>query len=273
MKPGDVAGVARYVVKRAPQYRLDPNAVIVVAMQEGLLSPRGAPGDDGTSFGPWQLHQGGAYPSSAPQQADAANAWAWSPAGIDYALGRMSSVAGGMKGRQAVRAIVYRFERPADPAKEYRNAVASLPSNDGGPAHNGPDILGILNKGATAVVPGLGAAEGAVGAAGGVVSGAESVAHFLGNLTNPHFLLRGLEIIGGGLFVLFGLYLLGRQTGVVQRAQGAAMTAASFTPQGRAGKVAMAAGAVERRSMQTAARQKATRRAALDRKYGAEAPF
>lgn len=270
MKPGDAASLARYVLKRAPQYRLDPNAVIVVAIQEGLS---GKVGDDGTSFGPWQLHQGGAYPSSAPQQPDAANAWAWSPAGIDYALSKMSSVAGGLRGRQAVRAIVYRFERPADPAKEYQAAIQALPSNDGGPAHNGPDILGILNKGATAVVPGLGAAEGAVGAAGSVVHGAESVADFLGKLTDPHFLLRMVEVIGGGLFVLFGLYLLGRQAGVVQRAQGAALTVASVTPAGRAGKAAMAAGAVERKAMGTAAHAKASRRAALDRKYGAEAPY
>jgi hypothetical protein len=272
VKPGDAASLVRYLLKRAPQYQLDPNAVVAVAVQEGLS---GKVGDNGTSFGPWQLHQGGAYPSSAPQSPDAANAWAWSPAGIDYALGRMQSVAGGLKGRQAVRAIVYRFERPSDPAAEYKNAVAALPANDGGPKGGGGigAILGGANAAATGVVPGLGAAEGVAGAAGGVVHGVEATASFLGKLTDPHFWLQALEVVGGGLFVLFGLYLLGRQTGVVQRAQGAALMVASVTPPGRAAKVAGAAGAVEGASMKRATQAKAARRAALDRRYGTEAPF
>jgi hypothetical protein len=263
------------VVKRAPQYQLDPNAVVAVAIQEGLLTKGGAPGDNGTSFGPWQLHQGGAYPASAPQQQDAANAWAWSDAGVDYALRQMQSVAGGLKGRQAVRAIVYRFERPKNPAAEYKAAVGALPSNDGGPSGGGG--LGAILHGAnvvvTSVVPGAGAAEGAVGAAGSVIHGAEATATFLGHLTDPKYLLRGLEVVAGGLFVLFGLYLLGRQAGVVQRAQGAAMTVAQFTPVGPEAKAAKAAGAIERRSAGQAVHRKAARRAALDRKYGSEAPF
>jgi hypothetical protein len=233
MKPGDAASLARYVLKRAPQYQLDPNAVIAVAIQEGIS---GKVGDDGTSFGPWQLHQGGAFPSSAPQTPDAANAWAWSPAGVDYALGRMQTVAGGLKGKAATRAIVYRFERPASPATEYHNAVAALPASDGGPAGSGGigSILGAVNTGAEAAVPGLSQAEGAAGAAGSVASGAEATADFLGNLTNPAYLLRGLQIVGGGAILLFGLYLLARQSGLAQGAVGAGRTVAMATPQGRA---------------------------------------
>src|SRR5690242_7857233 len=89
---------------------LDPNAVLSVASQEGL---GGGIGDQGTSYGPFQLHKGGAYPTSAPQAPGDAQAWATSPEGIDYALGRINSVAGGLKGSGAVRAIVERFERPA----------------------------------------------------------------------------------------------------------------------------------------------------------------
>ena len=247
MKPGDAASLARYVVKRAPQYQLDANAVIVVAMQEGLLTKGGAPGDNGTSFGPWQLHKGGAYPSSAPQTPDAANAWAWSPAGVDYALSRMQSVAGGLKGRAAVRAIVYRFERPADPAKEYNAAVQSLPENDGGPK-GGPGIGAIIGAVAgTApvigpIVGGAGAAAGAaggvVGAAGGVLHGAEAMAAFIGKLLDPHFWLRTLEVVGGGLFVLFALYLLGRQSGIGQATTGLGRSVAMATPQGRAAAAA-----------------------------------
>ena len=246
MKVGDAAAFARYVVKRAPQYQLDANAVVAVAIQEGIS---GKVGDNGTSFGPFQLHQGGAYPASAPQTPDAANSWAWSPAGVDYALGRMQTVAGGLKGKQAVKAIVYRFERPQNPAAEYAAAVQALPASDGGPSGGGGigAILSGANTAITTVVPGAGLAESAAGAAGGVVSGAESVASFLGRLTDPHFWLQALEVVGGGVFVLSGLYLLGRQSGVVQKAQGAALTAATIAaPEGKLAKAAAGAGALKR---------------------------
>ena len=263
MKPGDAASLARYVLKRAPQYQLDPNAVMVVAIQEGIS---GKVGDNGTSFGPWQLHQGGAYPSSAPQSPDAANAWAWSPAGVDYALGRMQSVAGGLKGRQAVRALVYRFERPADPAKEYQQAVQALPASDGGPPGGGGwgNLLHDVNVGVTTVLPPVGWAEGGASSAAGVVHGAEATAAFVGHLLDPRFWLRALEVVGGGLFVLFGLYLIGRMAGVAPSVTQAAGSVALATPQGRAVAGAAAVNPVHAR---------ASRRAELDAKYGAEAPF
>lgn len=268
-KPGDVAGVASYVLKQAPRYQLDPNAVVAVALQEGLLTKGGAPGDNGTSFGPWQLHQGGAYPASAPQTKDAANAWAWSDAGINYALGRMQSVAGGMKGRQAVKAIVYRFERPADPATEYQNAVQALPASDGGPA-GGPGPWGLIKGIQVGPVPGVTVGT-ATGAAGAAASGAEAVASFLGHLTDPKYLLRGLEVAGGAFFVLLGLYVLGRQAGVVDRATGAVGSVAQVIPEARLAREAR----LTRRAAAAShpVHVKARQRAALDEKYGAEAPF
>src|SRR5215472_86375 len=120
--------LTNYITARAQALGLDPRAVLAVAGQEGLS---GRIGDQGTSFGPFQLHYGGAYPSSAPQATPAASqAWAMSPAGINYALGQMQSVAGGLTGRPAVNAIVNQFERPADPASEAANAWATY----GGPA-------------------------------------------------------------------------------------------------------------------------------------------
>lgn len=100
---------------------LDPKAVMSIAAHEGLS---GGIGDNGTSFGPFQLHWGGAYPSFAPSESSqAANAWAWSPQGIDYALNRISSVAGGLHGLPAISAISRRFERPANPAAEIADAA------------------------------------------------------------------------------------------------------------------------------------------------------
>lgn len=118
MAPVSNAGLVRAALARYPN--LDPQAVLAIAAHEGL---GGGIGDQGTSFGPFQLHQGGAYPSSAPQSAQAAQQWAWSPAGLNYALSRIASVAGGLKGLPAISAISTRFERPANPAAEIADAA------------------------------------------------------------------------------------------------------------------------------------------------------
>jgi len=116
-----LSGVAALIYQLAPRYGIDPRAALAVAQQEGL---GGGVGDQGTSFGPFQLHYGGAYPSSAPRGQAASQAWAQSPAGVGYALSQMGG-AKGLTGNPAIRKIVYGFERPADPASEYNRAVAA----------------------------------------------------------------------------------------------------------------------------------------------------
>lgn len=104
------------IIAGARRRGLDPNAVLAVASVEGLS---GGIGDQGTSFGPWQLHIGGALPKGIknPHQ------WAWSRQGINYALDRIAGVAAGQRGRQAVASIVHGFERPADPVGEVQRAM------------------------------------------------------------------------------------------------------------------------------------------------------
>jgi hypothetical protein len=104
------------ILRYAPR-NLDPRAAAAVAMNESG-GRFGAVGDNGTSFGPWQLHVGGALPRGRSA------AWANSPAGIQYALRQMASVAGGLHGQAAVAAIARRFERPADPGAEIRTALS-----------------------------------------------------------------------------------------------------------------------------------------------------
>lgn len=130
--PGPATGLA-LVKALAPKYGLDPGAVLRVAGVEG---GGGGIGDQGTSFGPFQLHYGGAYPSSAPQGASASQAWAWSPAGINYALSRMSAAgARGLTGGNAVNTIVRNFERPANPDAEVARALGlSYVPSSGGPS-------------------------------------------------------------------------------------------------------------------------------------------
>jgi len=97
----------------ALRHGLDPHAVLAVASVEGLS---GGVGDSGTSFGPFQLRVGGALPAGKGKS------WAESPAGIKYAIQRIASVAKGLKGEAAIRAIVTQFERPANPTAEIQKA-------------------------------------------------------------------------------------------------------------------------------------------------------
>jgi hypothetical protein len=102
------------------------------------------------------------------------------------------------------------------------------PKNSGGGAGlsgAAGDVGGFLLNpvGGTAnLVGGIGSGLGV----GSVIPGydaASGIASFFANLTNPKYLLRGLEVIGGGLFILMGLYLLAKQVGLAQ-------TATNFIP-------------------------------------------
>lgn len=122
-----------YIARRARTLGLDPAAVLSVASAEGLS---GGVGDYGTSFGPFQLHVGGALPSGRGRS------WAESQAGIDYALRQIAGVARGQRGRPAIASIVHRFERPAAPGPEVERAWAAyskygtLPTGPGPPTRD-----------------------------------------------------------------------------------------------------------------------------------------
>lgn len=109
----------QFIRQRAIKYGLDPNAVLAIGSVEGYSALHGGTsiGDNGTSFGPFQLHEGGALPKGKDSN------WAHSAAGIDYALRRMSAVARGLQGQAAVQAISSRFERPADVSGEVSKAM------------------------------------------------------------------------------------------------------------------------------------------------------
>lgn len=117
-----------YIRQQSIALGLDPQAVLSVATVEGGFS--GAVGDSGTSFGPFQLHIGGALPAGKGK------AWAQSKAGVKYALQQIAKVAKGLTGKQAVTAIVRNFERPAAPDAEIARAMGvygSSRSSDKGP--------------------------------------------------------------------------------------------------------------------------------------------
>jgi len=119
-----------YIRSQAAKYGLDPDALIAVAQSEGLGTAGdhgtgGGVGDNGTSFGPFQLHVGGALPQGRGR------AWAESRAGIDYALGQIGSVAKGLHGSDAISNIVSQFERPAKPLAEIQRALSYYKATPG----------------------------------------------------------------------------------------------------------------------------------------------
>lgn len=119
---------AAAIAQMARQRGLDPRAVLAIASVEGGFN--GSIGDHGTSFGPFQMHEGGALPRgiSNPQQ------WANSRAGIGYALDHINTVAHGLRGQAAVSAISSRFERPANVPGEISKAMSRYGSAGGGSA-------------------------------------------------------------------------------------------------------------------------------------------
>lgn len=127
-------------LKRHPE--LDPQAVLAVFKQEGLS---GGIGDGGHAFGPAQLNNAGGVITGkfAGQTPEQINEWAWSPAGIDYALQGISKVAAGQHGGRAVNSIVRNFERPADPNGEVQRALGGQVSQfGGGAAPQAPSAVG-----------------------------------------------------------------------------------------------------------------------------------
>jgi hypothetical protein len=141
--------IVALIVQRARRYGVDPRAALAVASVEGGLHAGGV-GDSGTSYGPFQLHVGGALPRGRGA------GWANSPAGIDYALRQMARTARGLRGRAAIAAIVRNFERPADIPGEITKASGRLGQfGDGG-------LSTSLSSGAGAVGrnPGLAAVPG-----------------------------------------------------------------------------------------------------------------
>jgi cell wall-associated NlpC family hydrolase len=91
--PGWVQGV----VRAAHQSGVDPNLAVAIALEESGGNPR-AVGDQGTSFGLYQLHQGGALGSMNPQAAfdPYRNAMAVLPAWGKLGGGRGLSPAAGL---------------------------------------------------------------------------------------------------------------------------------------------------------------------------------
>jgi len=112
-------GAIQYIGQNAPNYGVDPAAMLAVANHEGLnFVPIGGtwriPGESGYNFGPPSWYSGGAGAAIINMQGSNAPAWSWSTAGLDYWMQQISNVASGLTGYSAIQSIVNNFERPAE---------------------------------------------------------------------------------------------------------------------------------------------------------------
>lgn len=132
----DGTGPVAVIAQNARRFGLDPAAVLAYALEESNAK-YGAIGDNGTSFGPFQAHIGGAAGNRTPQ---AASAWANSPQGLIQMMGMMSRTpAKGLTGAAAVKAI-YQYFGKGTPAAvprglaRYTEAVQMVQNSGRGPA-------------------------------------------------------------------------------------------------------------------------------------------
>ncbi len=116
----------RAIQLAAKRYNLDPRAMASIAHHESGLR-WGAVGDNGTSYGPFQLHVGGALPAGKGP------GFANSLQGVMYVARRMAaSGAAGKSGLAAISAMSRNFERPADPGSEIADAMNFYRHGGGG---------------------------------------------------------------------------------------------------------------------------------------------
>ncbi len=102
------------ILNSAQKYDVPPWVALSMAIGEGGLN-YGSVGDNGSSYGPYQLHVGGALPAGKGE------AWANSPEGIDYAMRQIKTAIGTANGLDAITVGVEKFERPANPGPEISN--------------------------------------------------------------------------------------------------------------------------------------------------------
>jgi hypothetical protein len=153
-------GALSSIAQHCSDYGVDTLAAVANALHEG---PGGGIGDQGTAYGPFQIHaEDGRLAQFAGKGANnaAVNAWAWSDNGIAYAIRSMVNgkpSARGLTGHPAVYAIVYGFERPADEEGAYKTRAAEYDKlvklGSGWAQYAAPLLAGPIGGGGVDTVP------------------------------------------------------------------------------------------------------------------------
>ncbi len=205
---GDVSSI---IYRDAVARGLDPRAVLAVVSHEGgFFEPQqgghydpDTQGHPGWSYGPFQLRSPGALPVPSSGAHGPGEAYAWSTEGIDYALDQIAKVAKGKTGAAAIDAIVSGFEKPGNIPGEEASSKATYAQKDFFATAPGPGTTIEHSAGGGDIT---GAISGVTGAITGPIKSVEDALKFL-------FSYRFLEIVGGGVLTLLGLYLLARRMG------------------------------------------------------------
>lgn len=220
---------AEYIRRRATELGLDANAVLAVSYAEGGGRPGDYVGGRATSFGPFQLHEGGRLPDAYRGRPDAAQAWAMSPGGIDYALKGIAgtTAAHGLQGKQAIWAIINEFENPQDKIGEYARASTYYLRGYG---TNPPAAIG----GSLTVAPpakakgygptdwqwwaspvygggGIGDTKPSIDAVKGAARATVGIGDFLGRLSEVSTWIRVGQFTGGILLIAGSIVVISRE--------------------------------------------------------------
>ena len=122
----------RYLKRAARKRNLDVSVLMANFAHEGLS---GGIGDGGHAFGPGQMNDAGGVLTGklsgmTPQQK---NQWAWSKQGINHLLdGIAGAGVAGKRGKAAMRALVFNYERPADAAGQFQERLDAWKTGDYG---------------------------------------------------------------------------------------------------------------------------------------------
>jgi hypothetical protein len=142
----------RTIQEMGAKYGLDINALMSVAAMEGL---GGGVGDNGHAFGPFQMNDAGGVLTGKFKSGAEAQKYAESAAGIEDAIKQIAAVAKGKTGKDAIEAIVTKFERSANQSKEIANALAlytggrAVLADNGGSARDGGVSISASNSGSS----------------------------------------------------------------------------------------------------------------------------
>lgn len=212
------------IIDDSDSQQVEPEAVLAVASVEGGFL--GKVGDQGTSFGPFQLHRGGALPAGK------GGSWANQPQGVDYALQHIGEVAGGLHGEQAIRAIVTEFEHPQDPETEIQNATnryraAKAQGNSRDPtqwiSYPGPQNVDI----GPIPTPGLPGLPDLSGPWDAIKEPFQWIGKFFHYMVWPFtHIKRTGQLLAGSFLVLIGIWMLAKGSSAGKAAQSIATTVA-----------------------------------------------
>lgn len=216
------------IIATAQRLGVDPILALASAKVESGFNPK-AVGDYGTSFGLYQLHEGGELGNLTPQQA-------FDPStNAAVALQQFKNVQRSYPNVTDPGQIAALAQRPEDPqgyAVKVDQAYASLQQkkSNGGLLGAVGDALQIEGGPAAGIGEGIKAGQSAAGAIDSAAGAIDSAAGFFRWITDSHNWLRLGEILAGATLMVIGVVAVGFTLGDKDIVKAAGSVATSLTP-------------------------------------------